>query len=559
MLTPDYLLHISEGAEDIASELHSDIVRRIIERMMARLGRGEDYLLTATDKWQLEVLQDAGYLLSDIQTELASKTKLQTDEIKEAMEDAGVKALEYDDKIYQAAGLSPAPLEESPHLIRLMQRNYEATLGEWRNFTRTTAEAAQRTFLKEVDKAYNLVSSGAVSYTQAVKEAVDTVAGTGVEVTYPTGHKDTIETATLRAVRTGISQATGAIQMARLVEMDWDIILTSAHLGARTGDGGQNPGNHLWWQGQFFSRTGRTPDFPLFVPSTGYGTVTGICGANCRHSFGPGDGVNNPFADREIAFADNYKIEQMNKRQRLLERRIRKTKRELQGLQAAIDNCKDDKLKAELQRDYDRKANLLSKQNKAYNDFCEENDLKRLPDRIQIAKWGREQAAKARSAARRYEKSVEKSGDFDTIKTGARIKNPESPEGCVFAESFYEEVRKRSTDCKKIAQNLGKEEADIQKVKDYLFMNKSLYDEDLKTWRTFDPDCAIAQSWQRLTDGKKILKHDRTLIEHELYEMEIKAANKGITHDEAHALAQDKYNYRKEADEYYGNLDKSKK
>lgn len=401
MLSPDYLLRVSEGAEQIAAELHQDIIKRIIGRIIYRIGRGDDYILTATDKWNLEVLQDAGYLLEDIRKEIAKRTGLQELEIKEAMEGAGVTALEYDDKIYQAAGLSPPPLKQSPHLVRLMQRNYEATLGEWKNFTRTTAEASQKAFIAAADKAYHLTSSGAVSYTQAVREAIEAVADSGVTVTYPSGHKDTIETATLRAVRTGISQATGSIQMARMEEMDWDIVLTSAHLGARTGDGGQNPGNHLWWQGQFFSRTGKTPGYPLFVPSTGYGTVEGLCGANCRHSFGPGDGVNNPFKD--IDFEDNYKVEQLNKRQRTLERRIRKTKREAMALKTAADNAQDEKLKFELDLDYQKKAALLQKQNQAYNDFCKQNNLKRLSDRLQVAKWDRKQAAAATSAARRYQ------------------------------------------------------------------------------------------------------------------------------------------------------------
>lgn len=400
MLTSDYLLHISEGAENIAESLHQEIVNRIIEHIMHRIGRGDNYILTAQDKWQIEVLQDAGYLLEDIQKEIGKKTKLQKQEIKEAMEDAGVRALSYDDAIYKAAGLSPVPLWESPYMVRLMQRNYEATLGEWANFTRTTAETSQRDFISAMDKTYALTASGAVSYTQAVKEAINDIASNGVLVRYPSGHTDTIETATLRALRTGISQATGAIQMARMEEMEWDIVLTSAHLGARTGDGGQNPGNHLWWQGQFFSRTGVTPGYPLFVPSTGYGTVEGLCGANCRHSFGPGDGINNPFQD--IGFEDNYKIEQLNKRQRTLERRIRKTKREVMSLKTAVDNATDEKLKFELDMDYQKKAALLQKQNKAYEQYCKDNDLKKLNDRIQIAKWDRKQAAAARGAATRY-------------------------------------------------------------------------------------------------------------------------------------------------------------
>lgn len=415
MLTPEYLYRVSEASEELASQLHNYIIRKIIERIMVRLGRGEKYLLTATDKWQIEALQDAGYLLEDITEEIAAHTKRQEQELKEAMEDAGVRAMSYDSAVYKAAGLAPVELRQSPQLVRLMQRNYDATMGTMRNFTRSTASAAQQLFLSELDKAYNLVSSGAVSYTQAVREAVETVASNGVTVRYDSGRRDTIETATLRAVRTGISQATGAIQIARMEEMDWDIILTSAHLGARTGDGGANPGNHLWWQGQFFSRTGKTPGYPNFYEATGYGTVEGLCGVNCRHSFGPGDGVNNPFED--IGYEDNRKMELLNQRQRLLERRIRKTKRELQGLKAAIDNCKDDKLKFELQQRYDQKADLLSRQNKAYKDFCKKNGLKTLQDRLHIAKWDRQQAAVARQGAKRHQNLVELQQKYDKIKS----------------------------------------------------------------------------------------------------------------------------------------------
>lgn len=400
MLSPEYLARIAEGSEEIASQLHTYIIRQIIDRMMIRIGRGDDYLLTSSDRWRIQILQDAGYLLEDITAELSKVTKRQEKEIKSAMEEAGVKALEYDHKIYEAAGLSPTPLTQSPQLIRLMERNMTATMGEWENYTRTTAEAAQRLFINECDNAYHLVSSGAVSYTQAVKEAVNNVVSGGVIVCYPSGHKDTIETATARAVRTGVAQATGDISIKRMEEMDWDIILVSAHIGARTGDGGQNPGNHLWWQGQFYSRTGRDKRFPPFF-QTGYRTGEGLCGWNCRHSFGSGDGINNPYKD--IQTAENYKIEQLEKRQRTLERRIRKTKREVMGMQEAVDKCKDESTKFEMQLDLDRKSYLLQRQNKAYNEFCKTNDLRTQQERLQIARWNREQAEKARGAARRYQ------------------------------------------------------------------------------------------------------------------------------------------------------------
>ena len=132
--------------------------------------------------------------------------------------------------------------------------------------------------------------SGATAYSQAVREAIDSIVSEGVTVTYPSGHKDTIETATARAVRTGIGQAAGDIALKRMIEMEWDIILVSAHIGARTGDGGENPGNHFWWQGKYYSRTGNDDRFPEFYGATGYGTGEGLCGWNCRHSFGSGTG-----------------------------------------------------------------------------------------------------------------------------------------------------------------------------------------------------------------------------------------------------------------------------
>lgn len=398
MLKPDYLLHISEGAENIAEQLHVDIVNQIVDRILTRLDRGDNYILTSTDKWQIEVLQDAGILLEDIEREIARRTKQQEKEIKNAMEEAGVTTLDYDDEIYRNAGLSPVPLKQSPHLVRIMQRNYDATLGEWKNFTRTTANEVQRTFIRAMDKAYNLVSSGAMTHTGAIHEILKDVISGGIMVKYPTGHQDTIETATLRAVRTGISQMSGQITDARMEEMDWDIILTSAHLGARVTES-EDFTNHFWWQGKFYSRTGKDKRFPPWS-DCGMGNIQGIHGANCRHSHGPGDGKNNPFADYDSA--ENKKRYELEKRQRELERKIRKTKREVMSWKAAVDNAESEKLKFENDLIYQRKSELLRTRNMAYNEFCEKNNLKRLADRLEIARWNREQASSARGAAQRY-------------------------------------------------------------------------------------------------------------------------------------------------------------
>ena len=414
MLTPNELLHISEGAEEIAEMLHQDIIKRIIERIMLRIGRGEKYLLTSVDKWNIETLQEAGFLLEDIQKEIAKKTKLQEKEIAEAMEDAGVRSLEYDDKIYRDVGLSPVPLFQSPALVMIAQRNFEATMGEWENFTRTIASEGQKLFVTECDKAYNLVSTGAMGYTQAVKEAVNNIIKEGATVTYDSGHTDSIETATLRAVRTGISQMSAQIGIARMKEMGAYLALTSSHMGARP--------THQVWQGKVFFvdwdkmnqiyplKEIPTPQnidkslalkYPDFVESTRIGKVDGLSGANCRHSHSVFyEGVENPFEQYDSE--ENRKLYEKEQRQRALERRIRKTKTEVIGLKASVDNCTDENQKFEQDLQYQKKSYLLSQQTKAYNEYCEKNNLRPLQDRINVAKWDRQQASASRGASTRY-------------------------------------------------------------------------------------------------------------------------------------------------------------
>ena len=398
MLTPQQILEIIDTLYPTIDELNIWITKDLMKRIMARLGRGPDVFLTATDDWQLQVYQAAGGHLEAVQREIARWTKTSDVEIKRIFEDAGIKALAYDSAFYADHGLEAFNLAQSEGMIRLLEDTYQRTAGTVRNFTRTTAQASQQRLISVLDTAHFKVTSGAASYTQAVEEAVADIVNEQTKVHYPTGHVDTIETAVLRAVRTGVAQASGNMAVKGMEERDWDIVLVSAHLGARYGDGGNNPGNHAWWQGKFYSRTGKTPGLLPFIESTGYGTGEGLCGWNCRHSFGPGDLRHNPFKDFDAE--ENKKAYDLSQKQRAQERRIRQTKVKLVGLREAIENTEDPAAKATLEGAYQKAAKLLEKQNLAYNAFCQNNGLKRLADRIQIAKWTRADAAKSIAAAR---------------------------------------------------------------------------------------------------------------------------------------------------------------
>lgn len=196
---------------------------------------------------------------------------------------------------------------------------------------------------------------------------------------------------------------------------------------------------------------------------------------------------------------------------------------------------------------------MVQKYRRLRDGSCDSKDREKYADKVR--QW-KDKLKEINSISQNI---IEKSSESGIIKSGARIMQLDSKQADEFAKMYYKEIRHFTTDCKKIAENLGKEESQIQKIKDYLFVDNSLYDPDDDEWRRFDPDCAIAQSWQRLINGKNILPHDRTLIEHEIYEMEIKAQNKGISHDDAHKIASQKYNYGKEANDYYAGLARNKK
>lgn len=134
------------------------------------------------------------------------------------------------------------------------------------------------------------------------------------------------------------------------------------------------------------------------------------------------------------------------------------------------------------------------------------------------------------------------------------ISDTNSPEARKFAETEYGSIRKRKVDVKRIAENTGYSEKQIEEIKNYLFIDK--HDLGDKETRRFDPSFEIAQSWNRLMRGNAE-KHDLTLIKHEIFEKEL--ISKGLSQNEAHNIASKKYNYRKESSEYYAKIKRRKK
>lgn len=216
--------------------------------------------------------------------------------------------------------------------------------------------------------------------TRAVMErGVTRLANSGLEtIDYISGTKTTIDAALRRHIVSQANQARNRLLMQRMDEWEWDLVFVDAHFGARP--------SHAEWQGKVYSRSGRSTEYPSLVDATGYGTVTGLCGANCYHYMTPYVPGYSQLPDMDYSeqeritgmTSDEYYA--VTQKQRRYERLIRSQKREISYLQEVrADAVKQrirlgelqDKLRQfthdnHLRRDYEReRAWAVSKQPRA--------------------------------------------------------------------------------------------------------------------------------------------------------------------------------------------------
>ena len=275
MLPPSYLDQIP----DAFVQLWQQVEEQILQDVARRIGKMD--AVTPTANWQLWRYQQTEAVRSDVVKLLAKYTGKSETAIRKLLLQAATEAMEREDAIYYHYDMEPTPFEESAALNNLLDAGARQTCGTWQNLTATTANTVTGAFERTLDAAWLKVSTGAFDYKTAVKQAVDSLADDMPMVTYPSGHKDSIEVAARRAILTGVNQTAGKLQVARADEMGVEFFETTAHGGARP--------SHAEWQGRQFHRGGavdyKGKHYPDFEAATGYGTGAGLCGWNCRHQF----------------------------------------------------------------------------------------------------------------------------------------------------------------------------------------------------------------------------------------------------------------------------------
>lgn len=424
MLKPEYFDHKEDRLLELYRQLENFILKDITRRL---LSAGE---MTATADRLIWKLKQMGESQAAIEQKLRKLTGLTQKELRSLLQDAVLTSWKDDRATLGQLGIELSNPLKNAAVIRVMDAEFKKSLGELTNLTRTTMKQSQIDLINMLDEADLRVSAGAQSYSAAVCDILDRYARKGIEVSYPTGAKRTLESACRMVVVTAMNQTAAQITNQYIVEGGVEYVLVSAHPNARMGQKGQPPfASHMDWQGLPYKIVGSEPGFPNLEEKTGYridpktgqGTVTHITalhGVNCRHGHRPwAKELKNPWRDAEGNLLDGNgnrlddetvkKNYQLSQKQRAMERSLRAWKRKLIEKQEQINNPREDMDVGKLQQEYDRMAYQLTQKNKAYNDFCKANDLQPQYDRIKVADFGKKQAKRSNAGAKRYKKEHE--------------------------------------------------------------------------------------------------------------------------------------------------------
>lgn len=415
----DYAQRCAAAFDELELNILTDMARRIAKA---------NYM-TEGAEWQAERAKVLGASRKHLADRMESLMADTAPHVAVIFAQAMLEAEEQDSRFYRAAGQQePEGIGTSAVAQQIAQSGYRRTMNTLYNLTQTRAlmgnhnlpVAVQNQLARILDQGHMGAVTGAFSYDQIVRQGIKELAAEGVDaITYPSSHTDKLEVVVLRAMRTGINQTAMDISRNNALTMGVDIMELTAHGGARTGDGQADFTNHSWWQGKLVSLSGQ-PGY-LTLDDIGYGDVRGFAGANCRHNWHPfWPGISKPAYTQEML--DNYNApkfpyngqmlteEQADRRQRTLERQIRRWKREYA---LAKETGQTD-----LQNNA---AGRLAAARGRLDDFLQQTGRQKQQLRETVPGFGRSEASSAAWAARRLQAEQNNAILIENLRTAGNL------------------------------------------------------------------------------------------------------------------------------------------
>ena len=329
MLSPRYLDGLSDELIEIYSQLETDILQDMARRI-ARLGK-----VTDATKWQAQMLAETGGLKKNIGRILAKYDKAIVKQITDTVTDALEANARNDNRIFKAATGRTVSAPNAQQMLSTIQKCH----SDLSRLTLTTAATTETQFVQQANRVYMQTQSGAFDYDTAMKNAADELSKRGITtVHYENGRPVTrsIESAVRMNILTSINQTAANQTLNDAEELGVEKFEVTAHMGARP--------EHEAWQGKIYTKQ------QLYTVCE-LGSVTGLCGINCKHSFYPYfEGMEEHYtqddldemASEKVNF-NGQKMTRYEGEQKLrgIERNIRHYKREALTQEAAgVDNTK---------------------------------------------------------------------------------------------------------------------------------------------------------------------------------------------------------------------------
>ena len=383
--SPELLDAMPEELAELYRGLEDALLMEICSRLKLRDELNE---VTVQD---IKALRSHGIDLKEIEKAIRQTTGISEKKLNELIDDVVERNQKYYTEVIDLARVTqPDVLVDATTIDAIKRqtwdvfRNITASMGFLVDAGRTMLSPA-KAYQWALDAATLKVESGAISYGQAIKEAVRELACSGLRVVdYESGHRDHVDVAARRAVMTGVSQLCSKYTEQAAEYLETPYFEVSAHAGARDKPGPSPWSSHKNWQGKVYSvRDGDI--YPTIYKVCGLGAVDGLEGANCRHRRFPWvEGVSErTYTDDQLKHIDDglgctydgktYTAYEATQMQRRVEREIRKLKREKAAYKAA--GLHEDETAVNIR---------LRRLNAKYKAFSAEAGLPEQPERMRV-------------------------------------------------------------------------------------------------------------------------------------------------------------------------------
>lgn len=269
------LLRLENLWRDAEHRIMADVVRRIEKN-----GK-----ITSTADYQINRFAEMGKSTEEVEKIIKESLNATYPEMFEIYDNVTEQEYVRNKDIYEQINGHALSDEENKWKIQISEAMKEQTKQTLENLSQSHGFSVmmgeKRVYMpfatyyqNYVDSAIMDILTGGFDYNTVIRRTVTQMVNSGLRTVeyYDTGHSNRVDVAVRRAIMTGTNQITQQISRRNAAQLGTDYYEVSWHNGARP--------SHVIWQGRVYKEE-------ELESICGLGDVTGLCGANCRHSYYP--------------------------------------------------------------------------------------------------------------------------------------------------------------------------------------------------------------------------------------------------------------------------------